>query len=109
MTLRRLLSQTATVLTHSNGTADDYGNSTPGYSAGTDYPCRLELRTSDENRSDRDTQLTGLWLVLEPDAVIDGHDRVRVDGITYEVNGPPMMQATNRAQSHIEVNLRRAS
>lgn len=106
MSILRLLTQTCTVYTHTAGSRDEYGEVADTFTAGTSYPCRLEFRTGTENLNDRDTQLAGYLLFLPPEAVLDGHDRVVVDGVTYEVDGPPLKQSTPRGVHHIEARLK---
>lgn len=107
MSLRNLLTETVTVLAASNGTADEYGNTSTTFGAGSAYKGRLEQRSAQEVTDGRDTFVSDWVLYLFPDAAINGRDRV-VDGNgrTFEVVGPPIVQRSPRGPHHIQANLR---
>lgn len=103
----RLLTRTATVVPVNAGPAlDEYGNLVEVAGAGVNYPAWLEQTAGDERTEDRDTQLADWLLVLPVGAVIDGNDRVQVEGKTFEVVGPPARVHTPRGEHHVEARLR---
>ena len=88
-TVEDTFTQTCTVLTFTAGAEDDYGNATETWVEGATYDCLLSQRRSVEFTDDRNVQLRE-WVVRLPhDAVVDGKDRLEVDGTTYEIVGPP--------------------
>lgn len=106
MTLQRLLGQTATLSKWTAGTEDVYGNVTVTYTDGGVWPVRLEQTGGTETTVDEDTLISDWRLIGRADMPIGGRDRVTVDGITFEVVGPPAVQRTPRGPHHIEARLR---
>lgn len=110
MSFARLLSRTATVIPVTTGPGlDEYGNPVEVVAAGVNYPAWLEQTASEERTEDRDTQLADWLLVLPAGAVVDGNDRVQVEGKTFEVVGPPARVHTPRGEHHVEARLRSVS
>jgi hypothetical protein len=107
VSLATLLTEPLSVLAASDGTVDEYGDTSTTFSAGTSYLGRLEQRSAQEVTDGRDTMVSDWVLYLQPDATVAGRDRV-VDmyGRTFEVVGPPIMQRSPRAAHHLQVNLR---
>jgi hypothetical protein len=107
VSLATLLTEPVSVLTASDGAADEFNSPSTTYSAGTEYLGRLEQRSAQEVTDGRDTMVSDWVLYLPPDATVVGRDRV-VDmyGRTFEVVGPPIMQRSPRAAHHLQVNLR---
>ena len=107
----RLMTNTATI-THVSPDAsnpDEYGN--PGETTTTTSAlCELQQAQRDEEQDDTAVQTETWNLYLVPTATIDGGDRVAVDGVTYEVIGPPWRARHPRSGdiSHIEAPVRRA-
>lgn len=105
-----LMTQTATI-TPQAGT-DAYGDPLP---AGTpfDVACWLFQTRRDEKRTivGEDMQAETWTLYLPPGTTVDGNDNVAVDGVTYEVVGPPWpaFNPRSRKVTHIEATLRRAA
>lgn len=103
--MRHLLGQTGEILTptkKANGfgtPVDDW--TTPAIQA---LPCRLQHVSGAENNDGRDLSI-GQWKVFfPPEAVIDEHRRVRVDGKTFEVVTVYPVH-TPRGLHHFEVEL----
>lgn len=102
----RLFTQIVTVQTRSTGVADDYGNPTEAWSAGVQYPARIEHADSIEANGDQLVVASRYRAFLPPDAAIGAGDRVvDSDGITYEVDGVPVKQRTPRGPHHIDARL----
>jgi hypothetical protein len=108
VSFRALLTQTVEVQHHSlgAGAVDDYGNQVDTFAPGVEYAARLEQRIGLEQTGDQNIQVGEWLLILPPEAVIDGTDRVLADGATFEVVGPPVRQRTPRGVHHIEAALR---
>jgi head-tail adaptor len=106
VSLRNLLTQTVTVRPASDGTVDEYGDTSTVFAAGTTYRGRLEQRSAQEVTDGRDTFVSDWVLYLLPDAVINGRDRVEADGNTFEVVGAPIVQRSPRGPHHIQASLR---
>lgn len=104
MSLRGILGQTATIGHRAYDAVDSQGIPLPGTTTWTDRPARLEQALSDVVR-DGDVVLSDYRLFLEPDATIDTLDPVIVDGITYEVAAPPIVERSPRGPHHLVVLL----
>lgn len=114
MDVRRLLSQTVTVtrVATDSTTVDDMGDPTTTTTTATFRGYVWQTSRSDET-ANTDVQTEDWRLVLERSAVgqIDGGDRVTVDGVEYEVDGPPwpaLNPRTNRVE-FIEADVRRSA
>ena len=107
--LLRSFKQAATIYTYSAGARDEYGNPAASYTEEGVWPCRLWQTTGRENQQDQDTQTGSYQLIVPPDAVIDGHSRVVVDGTTFEVVGPPLLRRTPSGPSHYTATLQVSS
>lgn len=101
------LSVTVTHVAHS-GAADAYGNPTESTSSSV-YLGELQQIRRDEQTRDANIQGETWLLILEPDAVIDGGDRVTVNSLTYELDGPPWHARDPQTDeySHWEATVRR--
>ncbi|MFN2537965.1 MAG: hypothetical protein ABR549_07395 [Mycobacteriales bacterium] len=107
MSLRSLLTQTATVRSAASGTAADAeGNWTPGALATATYPALLQQTETIETFEGRDRLTSTHLLFLEATAVISGRDLVDIGGRHYEVVGQPAVLRTPRGAHHIEARLR---
>jgi hypothetical protein len=100
---------TATI-THvaQSGAPDDYGDPTEQTSTTTAL-CEFQQQQRSEDTVDADRQSESWTLFVEPDATIDGGDRIEIDGVTYQVDGPPWHARNPRTQieTHIEARVRR--
>lgn len=103
--LLKSFEQLATIYTWSAGAVDDYNQPTDVYTSAGVWPCRLWQTTGRENQQDRDTQIGTYQLAVPPDAVIDGHSRVEVDAVMFEVTGPPLHRRTPSGPHHITATL----
>lgn len=54
----------------------------------------------------RDGVVTAIVLTLRAGTAIGPHNRVVIDGVTYEVDGEPNRAWTPRGEHHVEVSLR---
>lgn len=106
MSFARLRSRAVEVIPVAQTGTDEYGNPVEVESAPVLYQGYLEQTTAVEVTTDRDTQKADWLLVLPEGAVIDGTDRVQVDGQVFEVVGPPARVHTPRGEHHVEARLR---
>lgn len=58
-----------------------------------------------ESLDGRDTLTSPHQLFLPADVAISGYSRVVIDGITFEVDGPPATARTPEGPHHLEVQL----
>lgn len=106
-----VLPQRATILRAQDGPVDDYGTPTRVWAADPrPRPCALQpttlVRASSEETVGSDAQSSAWQIVLPADVQLAGVDRVEVDGVTYEVDGPPLVVRTPRGPHHVEARLR---
>ena len=110
-----ILTETGTCIRYSQTTYSEDANEDAVAAAPeeVDYPCLLQQR--DPSLSDRATELrtgpatfvSSYLLFLAADAIIDGRDQWRQDGVVYEIIGDPALVRTPDGPHHIEVALRR--
>lgn len=107
MIANHALPQTVTVV-KAGTTTDRYGNTTTNWAAATrtQYPAWIEQQAAGENTDQRDQQSADWLMIVQPDADVNGRDRVEYDGKTFEVFGPPTPRNTFRGLHHIEATLR---
>lgn len=107
----RLLTQTCTITRVAmTGTDDAFGDPTEQTTTAT-YVCWLHQVGRGEQTANANTQ-TEMWsMYLDPaaDGLVDGGDRATIDGVTYELDGPPWAAHNPRTGdiTHLEVGLRR--
>lgn len=106
MSLESLLSQTVTILHQIVSAEDEYGATVKTWGNPTTHRGRLSSQTPREITDGRDTLIADWVLYLLPDASITGRDRVTVNGVTFQVIGPPALLETPVQSSHIKANLR---
>lgn len=114
MTLAALLTQTVSIVTAGNATTvDAEGNPARAAAATTTSAARLEREVSLADRAETSggpVESMSKWLLLlPPTAVLGQRDQVVADGVTYEVDGPPVVQRTPSGPHHIEARLRLVS
>lgn len=105
MSLRRLLTQQATIRRRVDGPDDGYGNPQPVWEDAGVLPAFVQPLSGSEVESGADTQTTAYRGFLPPFSDVDGTARLVVDGVTYEVVGPPLRHRTPRGDHHVEVRL----
>lgn len=73
------------------------------------FRCWLEQRTADRTEivAGAAAEASGWVLLCAPDVDIVAEDQVLVEGVEYEVSGPPWVAYTPRGPHHIEARLRR--
>ena len=106
MSLATLLTQELTILRHTPGAEDQFGEAADGWVPDAEtVRGRLEPQSAEEITLDRQTVVADWLLFLHKDVVILPRDRV-ADGFgrTFEVLSAAM-QATPRGDSHLEVKL----
>lgn len=108
----RLMTQQATI-THVADVAtgaDEYNNPTYPTSTAT-VRCWLHQTQRSERTAEADTQIETWRLYLPPGTSVDGPDKVAVDGVTYELDGPPWPAFNPRLHrvTHIECTLRKVA
>lgn len=89
-------------------TTDRYGNESTDWSAAASWATKGWLARADqsEDQDGRDALISGWVLRLPVGTDITGRDRVRVDGTTYELDGPPNRPWTPRGEHHVRCRLR---
>jgi hypothetical protein len=109
MSIERLFVRTVTILTGTEvgtgyGTATrlDWTDPTPTVAVGWLGPYSGES----ENDADRDQQMADATVYLPAGTALTALDRVRVDGVTYQVTGPPTTPFTPRGGHHVEADLK---
>lgn len=111
MNVAHLLTSTATVtVVADTGSPDAFGDPTPTTSTQT-FACWLSQTQRSEATANADVQHETWVLYLEVAAAgVEGFDRVTVDGITYELDGPPWPARNPRTRlvTHVECTLRRS-
>ena len=107
MTLTALLVHDVTIITPGT-TTGRYGDAVKDWTTATSTPAKgWVARTGQQEVNDgREAQVSEWKCFLPADAAVTGHDRVTWDGITFEVDGPPVPAWTPRGEHHIEVPLR---
>ncbi len=104
-----LLIQTATIYRLTADGYDDYGNEITTFEADEDtVPCRINISTTSETVTDRDTVITDAVGFFDASVSLDAYVRIEVEGATYEVDGAPIMRLDSRGPHHWEVSLRRS-
>lgn len=98
----QLLTETVTVLARSEGATDAYNRPVETWATSVTVNGRLELVTPSEGTDEQDVQVGRYRLFVPHDTPITGRDRVQVDGVTYELLGPPVVHRTPRGPHHIE-------
>lgn len=104
------MTQTATIShTSATGAVDAYGNPTDVITTST-AACFVSYLPGSEVEGDT-IQVQTPVLFLPPDIDIDGGDAVTVDGVTYQIDGPPAQHYNPRLRrvTHIQANLRQAA
>lgn len=109
----RLMSLTCTVTrVTATGPDDVFGDPTEVTTVRT-FKGEIQQRTTLENTVGADIQDERLDLWLEPAAanLIDGNDRVTIDGRSYEVDGPawPWRNPRTQVTTHVQCQLRRVT
>lgn len=111
MNVDHLLTSSATITTVTDtGSADAFGDPTH-VTTTTTFACWLSQSQRSESTANANTQQETWTLYLEAAAAtVDGYDRVTVDGVTYELDGPPWPARNPRTRliSHVECTLRRS-
>ena len=107
--LSTLLGQTCQVFRPTKA-SDGFGDPRDKWSATPDatYPCRLQHaggRSATEDTDGRDVAL-GQWIIYLPaNATLSEHDRLSVDGKTFEVTGVYPVPHPRTGQHHIRATL----
>lgn len=106
MSLAALLVRTVSVVTPGVRT-DTYGDPQPDWTTAVVYTTSgwLAQQSSLEDRDGRNATASTLALTLPADTPITARDRVRIDGILYEIVAEPLAAWTPRGEHHIEALL----
>lgn len=107
----RLMTEACTVTPMNAATVDEYGTETLGAGTPFDTTCLLSQTQRSEAEAGGNVQAETFALYLPPDTTIDGSDRVSVDGVVYELDGPPWPAFNPRLgrTTHIEATVKRAT
>lgn len=106
----RLMTRTATIshVEPDPDNPDAYGN--PGLvTSVTTAACEIQQVSRSEDTVNTAQQSEDWSLFVHPDALVEGSDRIVVDGVAYELVGPPWPARNPRTGvvSHIEAQVRR--
>lgn len=104
MSFAALLVRDVTIL-HSTTTIDEYGDPVHTWAGTAVTPGWLSQLTALEQRNSS-AEVTTWHLSLPAGTAIEAQDRVTVDGIVYELTGPPNRAWTPRGEHHTECELR---
>jgi hypothetical protein len=97
VSLDTLLSEEVTILRHSAGAEDVFGDETDTFTSVGTFACRLEQRSAQEVTRDRQTVVSDWVLFLHPTTVLSERDRVTdAFGRTFEVVASAMRSAPGR-------------
>lgn len=90
------------------GTADQYGNQTLGTVETFSLKGELQLMSSSENQTDRDTTVSDWMLILPARTPAGRFDLASIDGQSYEIIGQPeaIVSPWTGATSHVEARIR---
>ena len=110
MSINRLMTRPVTVLRaaqrtdrYGNVLRDDWDNPTRTATVGWDYQ-----QSGIEILDGRNAQVSAHILYLPAGTVIDGSDRVEIDGDTFELTGPPRRaRRPTTGEHHVEADLKR--
>lgn len=106
MSIHRLLKQDVTVQRYAAGSEDAWGNTAASYSTTVDYKGFVEQVVAEEISVGRETRVSDWRLILPPGATLDALDRVVVNGVTFEVVGPPHTVFNPRTGKNAQVEAR---
>lgn len=107
--LLRSFDQLATIYTRTAGAEDDYGNPADVFTSAGVWPCLRWQGSGRENQQDRETEVDTSKVDFPPDAPVNGHSKVLLDGVMYQVVGPPVLHRTPRGPHHLTANLQVSS
>lgn len=107
MSINRFFVRTVTV-NHPGVSVDRYGNTVEDWSTATTTETRgwLAQTSGNEDHDRRDAAVSSWSLFLPPDVTLAIQDRLTIDAITYELDGPPNDAWTPRGLHHKEATLR---
>lgn len=103
-----LLTKTATIEHRSDGPPDAYGTPTDAYTT-IDVLCEFQQRSRNESVGMAEVGVEQWLLVLPPGTQLTTFDRVTIDGLPYEVDGPPwaVRHPITGEPSHVEATVKR--
>lgn len=107
----RMLPHQITILTPGT-TTDGYGNQVPDWAAATSRTAAAYVRPwtpGDENVDAGRDVSDRVWQVHTNDSAVTAFDRIVHDGVTYEIDGDPMIRklAPGGRLGHTKLRLRR--
>jgi hypothetical protein len=103
-----MLKTPCTIRHYSGSTVDDYGNPVNTEASTVTTTCWLDPARSFENTSGQETYTQDWTLYLPAGTLIDASDKVEVDGVAYEILGPPrrFTKPPTTVEHHVEVDVR---
>lgn len=110
--LDHYMTQVGTVV-HAPTVQDRYGNELRDWDNAqrSEIPGRMKRTSAIEGRGERQSIVTAWqWITTDLDTVIDAGDRLEVDGVAYELDGPPdvIFEIPRKVPHHRELVLRLA-
>lgn len=113
MNVNRFLVQTVTIVhTTHDGPPDEMGDPTEETTTTTHTRAGYAWQVSRSDRTANESVQVEEWrAVLRRDLVVDGTDRLVIEGITFELDGPPWpaRHARTGRVEFLEVTMRRTS
>ena len=112
MSLDSLMTRTATITRRTQSGTPDATNVPTWEETSASVKCYLEQGnrsgpTSSEITAGRTTEIADAFAIVPPGTPVDGTDRITVDGVRYEVIGPPWpVERPGQGTHHLELNLR---
>jgi hypothetical protein len=90
VTIEQLMTHPVTILHRSvSGSADEYGNPLTDTDSTTDLLGYFQQTSAHEITVGQETYTSDAILILAAGTVIDGSDQALIDGLIYELVGPP--------------------
>jgi hypothetical protein len=111
----RLMTLPCTLYPRAVGSSDEYGDQvlvdgTPVVLDG-DPGCWIEQTQRSERTDNQNEQAETFSLYLPSDADVSGLDRIEVEGVSYELDGPPWraFNPRTRQYTHLQATVRRVT
>lgn len=102
-----LLQRPITIITPAES-VDRYGTTVLNWATATTRVVLgdLQPKGASEDEEGRSLQVATAVLYLRPNSGLTGHERIRVDDVTYQVIGPPQIVARLGVPHHMIANVR---
>lgn len=105
MNLAHLFTQTATLVSMVEGATDPYGQPTESWDDIGTAKTFMQPTNAQERQVGSSTQIATFKAFMPAGTPVDGLDRIRVDGTTYNILGPPLPHRTPAGVHHLQLML----